>query len=169
MDMTFGQRLRELRIAAGLSQEQLAEKLDLSRQAVSKWENGDSTPDLERLTLLGDLFQVSLDHLVRGPRAGEEQPTPFPFEKLMEKNRLLRRRQTLMIVGGTACALAAVSAAVLCAVQGTAVKLTYLLYRFLTVGEFTYVPADFRVSLLLTAAVFAAGCGCLLCACRLRK
>ena len=40
MDMTFGQRLRELRIAAGLSQEQLAEKLDLSRQAVSKWENG---------------------------------------------------------------------------------------------------------------------------------
>ena len=72
--MTLGQRIRELRTAAGLSQEQLAERLNVSRQAISKWELDASAPDLDRLVLLGDLFGVSLDQLVRGPRLTEPPP-----------------------------------------------------------------------------------------------
>ena len=72
--MTLGQRIHELRTAAGLSQEQLAERLNVSRQAISKWELDTSAPDLDRLVLLGDLFGVSLDQLVRGPRLTEPPP-----------------------------------------------------------------------------------------------
>ena len=62
--MEFGNKLYELRKAKGLSQEDLASRLDVTRQTVSKWEVGDSTPDLDKLVLLAELFEMSLDELV---------------------------------------------------------------------------------------------------------
>ena len=64
--MEFGNRLYELRKQKGLSQEELASCLDVTRQTVSKWELGDSTPDMDKLVLLGELFEISLDELVLG-------------------------------------------------------------------------------------------------------
>ena len=58
-----------LRRKNGWSQEELAEKLDVSRQAVSKWESAQSTPDVERIIQLADLFQVSTDYLLRDGEA----------------------------------------------------------------------------------------------------
>ena len=52
----LSERLRQLRKNAGLSQEQLAEKLDISRQAVSKWEAGSSSPDIHNIVQLGKLY-----------------------------------------------------------------------------------------------------------------
>jgi len=63
--MNFKERLQVLRKENNLSQEALAEKLNISRQAVAKWETGISTPDLTNLILLSDLFGVSLDRLVK--------------------------------------------------------------------------------------------------------
>lgn len=62
--MTLGEKLQTLRRARGLSQEQLALALGVSRQAVSKWENGESTPDLERLRALCTFFGVTTDYLI---------------------------------------------------------------------------------------------------------
>ena len=62
--MTFGEKLQFLRKQSGLSQEQLAERLAVSRQAISKWELGSSLPDTENVIQLGRLFQVSLDYLL---------------------------------------------------------------------------------------------------------
>lgn len=64
--MEFSSKLYELRKTKGLSQEELANKLNVSRQTVSKWELGDSTPDMEKLTAISDLFEISLDELVLG-------------------------------------------------------------------------------------------------------
>lgn len=63
--MKFEENLRELRKRAGLSQEELAERLDVSRQAVSKWENGSSYPELDKLMILCDLFHCTLDDLLQ--------------------------------------------------------------------------------------------------------
>lgn len=62
--MTFGEKLIHLRKAAGMSQEELAQKLYLSRQAVHKWENGLSMPDIDNLRLLSSTFSVSIDSLL---------------------------------------------------------------------------------------------------------
>lgn len=64
--MTLGERIRSLRTARGLSQEALAEKLDVSRQSLSKWETDASIPELDKLLLLRDIFGISLDALVTG-------------------------------------------------------------------------------------------------------
>lgn len=63
--MDFAERLFQLRRERGYSQEQLADMLDISRQAVSKWEAGQAMPDLPKLIALAEHFDVSLDSLVR--------------------------------------------------------------------------------------------------------
>ena len=60
----FGENLIQLRKLKNLSQEDLAEKLQVSRQTISKWESGDSLPDIEKCRKLSELFEVSIDDLV---------------------------------------------------------------------------------------------------------
>ena len=62
--MEFNNKLYDLRKKKGFSQEELANRLNVSRQTVSKWEVGDSTPDMEKLIAMSDLFGISLDKLV---------------------------------------------------------------------------------------------------------
>ena len=58
----------ELRTKSGLSQDELAEKMFVTRQAVSRWENGETTPNVETLKLLSRLFDVSINTLLGSPR-----------------------------------------------------------------------------------------------------
>lgn len=62
--MTLGEKLQLLRRSRGLSQEQLAEALGVSRQAISKWECGDSAPDLDKLRAICTYFGVTSDYLI---------------------------------------------------------------------------------------------------------
>ena len=71
--MTFAEKLMELRKARGLSQEELGFRLDVTRQTVSKWETGQTTPEMEKLIALSALFGVSIDALV-GNGGAESQP-----------------------------------------------------------------------------------------------
>ena len=62
--MKFNENLKYLRKEAKLTQEQLAEKLNVSRQAVTKWESGQSLPDIQNLKEMADMFEVTMDALV---------------------------------------------------------------------------------------------------------
>lgn len=66
------QQIKKLRIGQNLSQDDLTEKLYISRQAVSKWENGEATPDIDKLVQLAEIFGVSLDYLVLGKEPEKE-------------------------------------------------------------------------------------------------
>lgn len=63
--MTFSEKLMDLRRKSGLSQEQLADRLGVTRQSVSKWESGTAMPELVKLISLSDIFGVSVDYLVK--------------------------------------------------------------------------------------------------------
>lgn len=63
--MNFKEKLLLLRTNMNLSQEELANKLDISRQSVTKWENGQSFPDIQNLIQLSEIFKVSIDRLVK--------------------------------------------------------------------------------------------------------
>lgn len=65
MKMIFSEKLQLLRKSKGFTQEELAERLDVSRQAVAKWESGQVYPDISNLIQISDLFNVSIDYLVR--------------------------------------------------------------------------------------------------------
>ena len=86
--MTIGERIAEERKKKGMTQEDMAEKLNLSRQAISKWESGSSFPDTENLLKLSFLFSVSVDYLLKGEmveeKNGEEEKEVFhlPYSSL---------------------------------------------------------------------------------------
>ena len=65
----LGEKLFELRKAKNLSQEEVAEKLNVTRQTVSKWETNQSTPDFDKIVPLCELFEISTDELLRGKKA----------------------------------------------------------------------------------------------------
>ena len=69
--MAFGETLTFLRKSRGMSQEQLAEQLNLTRQTISKWELDQSTPDLEYIVQLSELFGVTTDYLIKGQECCE--------------------------------------------------------------------------------------------------
>ena len=63
--MNLGDKIKECRKQAGLSQEQLAERLNVSRQAITKWETNKGIPDIANLIAISDEFGLSLDELIK--------------------------------------------------------------------------------------------------------
>lgn len=85
--------LKKLRKNAKLTQEQLAEKLSVSRQTVAKWESGEALPDLDNCILMSKLYNISLDDLVRYVKNAEDTTAPsgkhlFGVVKVDEKGRI---------------------------------------------------------------------------------
>ena len=78
--MNFGEKLQKLRRGAGMSQEELARQLDVSRQAVSRWELDGTLPDAGRVVALSRIFSVSTDYLLKeeleSPSQTEESSQP---------------------------------------------------------------------------------------------
>ena len=64
--MTTADRIQSLRKSKGMSQEELADAVGVSRQAVSKWESEQATPDLEKIVIMSDIFEVTTDYLLKG-------------------------------------------------------------------------------------------------------
>ena len=77
--MILADKITELRKKRGWSQEELAEKVDVTRQSVSKWESAQSTPDLDKILKLAEIFEVTTDELLKAQQRLED-------EKSSEKN-----------------------------------------------------------------------------------
>lgn len=88
--MTMAERLQRLRKEHHFSQEQLAEKLQVSRQAVSKWENGQTAPDLNNIIAMSNLYEVTTDYILIGR---ERSP-----KENREKDR--KRKSGMICLGG---------------------------------------------------------------------
>ncbi len=89
--MTFSEKLTSLRRKQGLSQEQLAVRLGVTRQSVSKWESGQVQPEIPKLVALSELFEVSVDYLVKDCLE-EPEPTPREISRLEEKVDAINRQ-----------------------------------------------------------------------------
>ena len=85
--MDFSEKLLTLRKANDMTQEQLAEKLDVSRQSVSKWESGQATPDLEKIVVLSTVFNVTTDYLIKSSE----------IDDLSVKTEMLEKQQQMML------------------------------------------------------------------------
>ena len=78
--MNLGETIYRLRTAKQMSQGELAEMLDVSRQSISKWENNSAVPELEKLIRLSEIFEVSLDELVKGEEKVKDVPPEIKTE-----------------------------------------------------------------------------------------
>lgn len=81
--MTFSEKLKTIRKKAGMSQEKLAEKIGVSRQAITKWETDSGIPDIDNMMALSELFNISLDELLFNEKT-EKKQTDYLYESVTE-------------------------------------------------------------------------------------
>lgn len=86
--MDFSEKILTLRKGSNLTQEQLAEKLNVSRQSVSKWESRQAVPELEKIIAMSEVFDVSTDYLLK----------PSELDELSVKTEILEKQQQQIIM-----------------------------------------------------------------------
>ena len=107
--MKLAENIQRRRKAAGWTQEQLAQKCAVSRQAVSKWEAGQSVPSLDKLRQLANSFGISVDELVQDDPEPEETPqTESPSLVELDQVRQTRTRRHGWTAAAIVCLIAAV-------------------------------------------------------------
>ena len=101
--MNFSEKLYELRKKEGLSQEELAEKVGVSRQTISKWEMNQSSPEMEKLINLSKIFDISLDELVGNDGINEKENKPQEDVKPKKRNIFLKILMVICIIYSIIC------------------------------------------------------------------
>lgn len=96
----LGARLQALRRQANLSQQELAERLHVSRQSISKWELGTAKPDLDNMIRLSELFGVSLDELVLGKTQNRQEIPQHSAQPVENAKAKRRKRMRLCLLAG---------------------------------------------------------------------
>lgn len=166
--MQLGNQIHQLRKLSGMTQEQLAEKLNVSRQTVSKWESDTTMPDLESMVRICRIFQLSLDELVlKEEESMTERHEKITLEDLMEIN-LHNRRMTLLLVSGLIFLMvSALGIIFVTALSDITYSTQYMLYRYIAVGSYVNAPVNF--ARFLIPSVGAGVIGLLLCLCYVIK
>ena len=95
--MTLGEKIKEARKQCGLTQEQLAEKMTLSRSAIAKWESDIGLPDVDNLKLLAQLLNVSIDYLLDDGEAMDEHVIREPYQLSQYGNGSKKRKKDRLI------------------------------------------------------------------------
>lgn len=98
--MTLGEKIRHLRKRNNISQDDLANELDVSRQSVSKWETDTSIPELGKLIRMGEVFNVTLDELIRGEEPDKINNGPENSDVNVERSGLAARKIVGLIILG---------------------------------------------------------------------
>lgn len=151
--MKIGNQIHQLRKLSGMTQEQMAEKLHVSRQTISKWESGNTLPDLESMVRIGRIFQLSLDDLLlKEDEKMTERNEKITLEDLMEIH-LHNRRMTLLLVSGLLFLMVSLMGIIFVGVlRSTTLSIEYMLYRYIAVGEYAYAPVNY-VGLLIPSMI----------------
>ena len=160
--MEIGNKINQLRKLSGMTQEQLAEKLNVSRQTISKWESDSTSPDLESIVKISRIFHVSLDDLLKGGEAGVANKTDeqITLEDLMKIN-LHNRKMTLLLISGLIFIMVSIlNFAYVIALQSTTLSTQYMLYRYIVTGQYENAPIDYMR--LMIPSIIAAAIGVIL-------
>lgn len=160
--MEIGNKINQLRKLSGMTQEQLAEKLNVSRQTISKWESDSTSPDLESIVKISRIFHVSLDDLLKEGEAGVANKTyeQITLEDLMKIN-LHNRKMTLLLISGLIFIMVSIlNFAYVIALQSTTLSTQYMLYRYIVTGQYENAPIDYMR--LMIPSIIAAAIGVML-------
>ena len=142
--MNFSEKLLALRKANDLTQEQLAEKLDVSRQSISKWESGQAVPELDKIVALSAVFDVTTDYLLKSSEIDDLSVKTEMLEK-QQQQILIREQKRRQILE--------------CVAYSVAVYLiffaVYLIVRFLFFWEWGWVgnPSVFFAGFMIATAI----------------
>ena len=162
--MEIGNKINQLRKLSGMTQEQLAEKLNVSRQTISKWEAGGTSPDLDSIVKVSKIFHVSLDDLLtEGESDVTKNDEQITLEDLVNINLHNRKMLLLLISGLLFLMVSILNLAYVMALRSATLSTQYMLYRYIVMGQYESAPIDY--TMLLIPSIAAGIIGVILCLC----
>jgi len=153
-NMTFGEKLVQLRKISGMTQEQLAEKLNVSRQTVSKWENDMSEADWSAAVKISRTFNISLDELADNTAEDDkaEEKSGLLLEDMAKINNHNRKMTMLFMLSTELIVICILAAIVISIINDATLTIQYMLYRYIAVGDYNNVMfADYSISYIFAA------------------
>lgn len=152
--MQVGEKIHQLRKISGITQEQLAAQLSISRQTISKWEAGSSTPDIDSVVKISKLFQVSLDELLLDKTKETTKTDSLKtIEELVKINRR-NRYITIAIIGVFIFLLGVILGNLFVTeLRATSTRMEYSLYRQTELLEYScaIIETNAKMPVLLVA------------------
>lgn len=139
--MNVGEKIKKIRKMAGMTQEELAEKMNVSRQTISKWEKEISSPDLDSAVALCELFEISLDDFLKGGQSVKEEK--ISLEDMIKINRRNQKMTILLISGLFFLMIGALVVLFIEALQNTTESIAYTLYRYIAVDQYSRAPVNY--------------------------
>ena len=97
--MNLGERLFELRKAKSLTQDEVAEKLNVTRQTVSKWETNQSTPDFDKIVPISELFEIGIEELLTGKVKEEKQEKEEEIKEKVPTKQEVKEKSAKVVSG----------------------------------------------------------------------
>ena len=139
--MNVGEKIKTIRKMAGMTQEELAEKMNVSRQTISKWEKEISSPDLDSAIILCQLFEISLDDFLKGGRSVKEEK--ISLQDMIKINRRSQKMTILLLSGLFFLMIGALASIFIAALESTTSSIQYMLYRYIAVGQYASAPINY--------------------------
>lgn len=152
--MQIGKKISQLRKMSGLSQEQFAEKMDVSRQTISKWENGASVPDWESMIKISCIFSITLDELAENEDKKQDEKqnrssVELTLQDLIKINASSRRKTILLMAAIELMVISLLSVIVIAIINDATLSIQYMLYRYIVVTDYNNVLfADYHAAYL---------------------
>ena len=158
--MNTGEKISKIRKMSGMTQEELAEKMNVSRQTISKWEKGTSSPDLESAVAFCELFQISLDDFMKGDKAMKKEEK-ISLQDMMKINQRTQKKTILLLSGLFFLVIGIMAGLFITTLSSTTDSIEYILYRYIATGQYEYAPVNYwRVMLPVISLI---GIGIILC------
>jgi transcriptional regulator with XRE-family HTH domain len=139
--MNVGEKIKKIRKMAGMTQEELAEKMNVSRQTISKWEKEISSPDLDSAIALCELFEISLDDLMKGEQSVREEK--ISLQDMIKINQRNQKQTVLLISGLFFLMIGALATLFIVAIESSTNSIEYMLYRYIVTGQYSSAPIDY--------------------------
>lgn len=158
--MDIGKKISKIRKMAGMTQEELAEKIHVSRQTISKWEKGISSPDLESAITFCELFQISLDDFIKEEQVMKKEEK-ITLQDLIKINQRTQKKTILLLSGLFFLVIGILAALFIAAISNTTGSIEYMLYRYIVTGQYAYAPVNYWR--LILPVIILAGIGIILC------
>ena len=158
--MDIGKKNNKIRKMSGMTQEELAEKIHVSRQTISKWEKGISSPDLECAIAICELFQISLDDFIKGDQSVKKEEK-ISLQDMMKINQRTQKKIILLLSGLIFLVIGILATLFIAAISSTTDSIEYMLYRYIATGQYAYAPVSYWR--LILPVISLIGIGIVLC------
>ncbi len=159
--MDLHKQLYQLRKLSGMTQEQLGNKIGVSRQTISKWEQGSSVPDWESMIKISEIFGLSLNDFVSSSEKGNMDHSAsdrITLKDLIELEKFHKKKQYILVLSALFFTVSILTLVYVYVIKESILSIQYTLYRYIVLEQYSYAQPDYIFPCFISGILIVIGC-----------